>query len=93
MKFGGTDAHLFLLALDPKVCRRSIDKTLVHMLRKFSETDGLASTHLEVCATNLRAIKFYEQLDYARSSEITGHYNSREAAAVMGCSLSQIQLT
>jgi ribosomal-protein-alanine N-acetyltransferase len=90
MKFGDTDAHLFLLAVDPKARRRGIGRALVHWLEKSCEIAGLASIRLEVRAANLRAITFYEQLGYARSGEITDYYDGREAAVIMTHSLSQI---
>ena len=90
MKFGGTDAHLFLLAVDSKARRRGIGRALVHWLEKSCEIAGLANIRLEVRAANLRAITFYEQLGYARSGEITDYYDGREAAVIMTHSLSQI---
>ena len=90
MKFGDTDEHLFLLAVDPKARRRGIGRALVNWLEKSCEIAGLANIRLEVRAANLRAITFYEQLGYARSGEITDYYDGREAAVIMTHSLSQI---
>ena len=91
MKFGDNDAHLFLLAVDPKARRRGIGRALVHWLETSCETAGLASIRLEVRAANLRAIAFYKQLGYAQSGEIKDYYDGEEAAVVMARSLSQLR--
>ena len=87
MKFGDSKAHLFLLAVDPKVRRRGIGRALVNWLEQSCETAGLSSIRLEVRATNVQAISFYEQLGYARTNEIADYYDGREAAVVMARSL------
>jgi len=90
MKFGDTDAHLFLLAVDPKVRRCGIGRALFQWLQQSCETAGVSRIRLEVRATNLEAIAFYEHLGFARSGELANYYDGREAAVVMARSLSQI---
>lgn len=90
MKFGDTEAHLLLLAVAPKTRRRGIGRAMVHWLEKSCETAGLSVIRLEVRATNLDAITFYEHLGYARSNEVANYYDGREAAVVMTRTLSKI---
>jgi ribosomal-protein-alanine N-acetyltransferase len=87
MKFGDMEAHLFLLAVEPKSRRQGIGTRLVRWLEKSCETAGMQNIRLEVRASNSNALKFYENLDYQRVGRIAAYYDGREAAVVMARSL------
>jgi len=87
MKFHDDDAHLFLLAVQPKARRSGIGKALVEWLEKSCRTAGIKRIRLEVRATNHEARHFYEHLGYQFVSEVSGYYEHREAAIVMARSL------
>ena len=59
MKFHDDDAHLFLLAVQPKARRSGIGKALVEWLEKSCRTAGIRRIRLEVRATNHEARHFY----------------------------------
>lgn len=87
MKFGDMEAHLLLLAVEPKSRRRGIGTRLVQWLEKSCETAGMQNIRLEVRASNSHAIRFYENLDYQRMGRIAAYYDGCEAAVVMTRSL------
>jgi ribosomal-protein-alanine N-acetyltransferase len=87
MKFGDLEAHLFLLAVEPKSRRQGIGTRLVHWLEKSCETAGVENIRLEVRASNSHALKFYENLDYSRAGRIAAYYDGRETAVIMTRSL------
>ena len=87
MKFHDDDAHLFLLAVQPKARRSGIGKALVEWLEKSCRTAGIQRIRLEVRATNNEARRFYEHLGYQFVSEKSGYYEHRETAVVMAKSL------
>ena len=87
MKFGDVEAHLFLLAVEPKLRRTGIGRRLVRWLEKSCETAGVENIRLGVRASNRHALKFYEHLDYRRAGTIAAYYDGREAAVVMTRSL------
>ena len=83
MKFGDMEAHLLLLAVEPKSRRQGIGTRLVRWLEKSCATAGTQNIRLEVRASNSSAVKFYEDLEYRRMGRIAGYYDGREAAVVM----------
>jgi len=83
MKFQDDDAHLFLLAVQPKARRGGIGRALVEWLEKSCRTAGIQRIRLEVRASNLAARQFYERLGFRFVSQVAGYYDSREAAVVM----------
>lgn len=87
MRFGDMEAHLFLLAVEPKSRRQSIGTRLVRWLEKSCKTAGMQNIRLEVRASNSNALKFYEHLDYQRIGKVEAYYDGREAAVVMSRSL------
>jgi ribosomal-protein-alanine N-acetyltransferase len=88
MKFHDDDAHLFLLAVQPKARRSGIGKSLVEWLEKSCRTAGIQRIRLEVRASNQEARRFYEHLGYRFVSQVSGYYERREAAVVMAKTLS-----
>ena len=87
MKFHDEDAHLFLLAVQPKAQRAGIGRALVEWLEKSCRTAGIRRVRLEVRASNGAARRFYERLSYRFVSQVAGYYDGRESAVVMAKSL------
>ena len=87
MKFHDEDAHLFLLAVEPKSRKAGIGRALVHWLEKSCRTAGIQNIRLEVRASNATAITFYENLGYRLVEQVAGYYDKRESAVVMTRSL------
>ena len=87
MKFRDDDAHLFLLAVQPKARGNGIGRALLDWLEKSCRTAGLQSIRLEVRASNVPARRFYERMGFAMVSRLAGYYDGREAAIVMAKSL------
>ena len=87
MKFHDEEAHLFLLAVQPKSRRLGIGKALLMWLEKSCRTAGIRNIRLEVRASNRAAIEFYENLGYCFVGQVAAYYDKREAAVVMARSL------
>ena len=87
MKFLDDDAHLYLLAVQPKAQGRGIGRALVEWLEESCRTAGIQRIRLEVRASNTSARHFYERLGYRFISQVAGYYEGREAAAVLVKSL------
>jgi len=84
MKFHDDDAHLLLLAVQPKARRAGIGRALVEWLEKSCRTAGIQRIRLEVRASNQPARLFYEKLSYRSIRQVPAYYGNREAAVVMG---------
>ena len=84
MKFGDVEAHLHLLAVDPRERRTGIGNALIRWLEKSCDTAGIRQIRLEVRAGNDGACRFYESLGYRRYGRVAGYYDRREAAVVFG---------
>lgn len=89
MKFHDEEAHLFLLAVEPKSRRSGIGKALVLWLEKSCRTAGIRNIRLEVRASNNSARAFYEKLGYRFVGQVLAYYDKREAAVVMARSLAE----
>lgn len=87
MKFRDEEAHLFLLAVQPKAQRSGIGKALHEWLEKSCRTAGMQRIRLEVRASNELAKRFYRHLGYRLVGQIAQYYDRREAAVVMVKSL------
>lgn len=87
MKFLDDDAHLLLLAVQPKARSTGIGRAMVEWLEKSCRTAGIQRIRLEVRASNDSARRFYEHLDYRFVSQIAAYYGQRESAIVMGKTL------
>lgn len=87
MKLHDDDAHLLLLAVQPKARQSGIGRALVEWLEKTCRTAGIQRIRLEVRASNDAAMHFYESLDYRFVSQVAGYYDQREAAVVMAKTL------
>lgn len=83
MRFGGDQAHLFLLAVRPEFRRVGIGRSMMRWLEKSCRTAGIQTVRLEVRASNLAALRFYRKLGYRLIARVAGYYERREAADVM----------
>ena len=87
MKFRDEDAHLLLLAVQPKARRSGIGRAMLDWLEKSCRTAGIRHIRLEVRVSNRPARRFYENQGYRLVSQVAGYYEKRDAAAVMAKSL------
>jgi len=83
MKFGDDDAHLHLLAVDPRHRRRGIATELLNWLEAACRTAGMQSIRVEVRTTNRPARALYAGLGYDDLGQIDGYYDRIESAAVL----------
>jgi ribosomal-protein-alanine N-acetyltransferase len=89
MRYGKTDAHLDLLAVDPRHRRAGVARQLVEWLEKCAIVAGIFRVELEVRAQNREAQLFYQRMGYNTITEISGYYDGVEAALRMGRNLSR----
>lgn len=87
MRFGDIDAHLFLLAVVPRLRRTGIGRALLVWLEKSCRTAGIRNIRLEVRWGNRQARCFYLENGYRILGQVAGYYDRREAAVLMGKSL------
>ena len=83
MKFRDEDAHLLLLAVQPRSRRTGIGRAMVEWLETSCRTAGIRHVRLEVRAANRPARAFYDRLGYLLVGQVAGYYEGRESAAVM----------
>lgn len=83
MHFGDENAHLNLLAVEPEFRRRGIGRELLAWLDESCLVAGIRRVSLEVRANNQSAIRFYENLGYARGEKIARYYCGEETALRM----------
>ena len=83
MKFLDDDAHLLLLAVQPKARKSGIGRALVDWLERSCRTAGIQRVRLEVRVSNDAARRFYESLGYQFVSQVGAYYDKREAATIM----------
>ncbi len=83
MDFGQEEAHLNLLAVDPKYRRARLGRRLVEWLEASALVAGISVVYLEVRATNKGAQAFYERLGYQRIARAPRYYGGYEAAIRM----------
>jgi ribosomal-protein-alanine N-acetyltransferase len=87
MKFRDEDAHLLLLAVQPRARRTGVGRAMLQWLEKSCRTAGVLHIRLEVRVSNQPARQFYESMGYRLVSQVAGYYEKREAAVVMAKSL------
>lgn len=83
MRFGDTQAHLLLLAVEPKSQHRGIGRALLEWLDLSVSNAGLKNIRVEVRSSNTRAQRFYRSLGYRTIKQIDGYYDQRESAIVL----------
>lgn len=87
MKFRDDDAHLFLLAVEPRMQRLGVGAALLAWLEKSCRTAGMRHIRVEVRAGNRNAKRFYERAGFRFVGQVAGYYDRHEAAVVMVKSL------
>lgn len=93
MKFRDEDAHLYLLAVTPKMQGVGIGRALLAWLEKSCRTAGMRHIRVEVRASNRKARFFYRRLGYRLIGQLAGYYDGRESAVVMVKTLIERQTT
>ena len=76
-------AHLSLLGVEPRFRRQGVGTALIRWLELTAQTAGTFAVNLEVRATNMAALKFYERLGYSATKRIPGYYRQLEDAIRM----------
>jgi ribosomal-protein-alanine N-acetyltransferase len=84
MKYGLTEAHLELLAVDPTARGAGLGRRMLEWLEGPARAGGLAVVWLEVRASNEGALAFYRRLGYRELALLPRYYYGREAAVRMG---------
>jgi len=87
MKFRDADAHLFLLAVEPRMQRTGIGAMLLAWLEKSCRTASMRHIRVEVRVGNRNARKFYERAGFRFVGQVAGYYDRHEPAVVMVKSL------
>ena len=87
MKFGDEQAHLHLLAVQPRYRRQSIATSMLAWLEKSCDTAAISTIRLEVRAANRIAREFYAGFGYKLLARVSGYYDRQESAVVMEKSL------
>jgi ribosomal-protein-alanine N-acetyltransferase len=87
MQFGDEQAHLHLLAVQPRYRRQKIGTSMLAWLEKSCVTAAIRNIRLEVRAANRIACDFYAGLGYRHLARVSAYYDRQEAAIVMGKSL------
>jgi ribosomal-protein-alanine N-acetyltransferase len=80
MKYGETEAHLLLLAVQPAQRRLGIGRALVDWLEATALTAGTGVIRLETRAGNAAARSFYRSLGYVEIGLLRRHYDGVEDA-------------
>ena len=80
MKYRDDEAHLLLLAVDPRQVRRGIGSAVVAWLEAVARCAGLGQAYLEAREANAAARAFYARLGYRECQVVPGYYQGREAS-------------
>jgi ribosomal protein S18 acetylase RimI-like enzyme len=79
-QFGSRGVHLALLGVAESYQRRGIGRQLVCWVEESAVVAGLFAMHLEVRASNQRALRFYRSLGYRETTRSGGYYSGVEDA-------------
>lgn len=82
-KFSRTEARILLLAVDKKVRRMGIGKTLMLDFENICRMNNIMSVRLEVRTDNEEAIRFYNNHRYSVISTIRAYYSDSSDAYLM----------
>ena len=83
MRYGEDEAHLLLLAVQPRCARRGVGSAIVEWLERSARVAGIARISLEARFGNVAARNFYARLGYAQTQLLPGYYGGREASVRM----------
>ncbi len=87
MQLSTAEAHLLLLAVESKSLRFGIGTTLVSWLEESSLAANFDQIRLEVRASKIGAVRYYERLGYQCAEQLAGYYDRKESAVVLMRSL------
>lgn len=79
MKYRDEEAHLLLLAVRTRSCRRGTGSALVEWLESSALAAGIGQVCVEARVTNAAARAFYARLGYREMQTLAGYYQGREA--------------
>jgi ribosomal-protein-alanine N-acetyltransferase len=83
MQFGDEDAHLVLLAVQPRRQRQGLARRMLGWLLESARVAGVAEIRLEIRAGNAGARAFYHAFGFGDAGLLPGYYGGREAALRM----------
>jgi ribosomal-protein-alanine N-acetyltransferase len=83
MQFGDDDAHLVLLAVQPRRQRQGVARRMLGWLLDSARVAGAAEIRLEIRAGNAGARAFYHALGFGDAGLLPGYYGGRDAALRM----------
>jgi ribosomal-protein-alanine N-acetyltransferase len=88
MHFKDHEAHLNLLAVEPRYRRTGIGRSLLSWLEESAVVAGIFLISLEVRADNSDALGFYADLGYQETGLLPRYYDDRFDAALLARDLS-----
>ena len=83
MRYGETEGHLLLLAVQPALGRRGVGAALVGWLEATACVAGLERIVLETRATNGAARTFYRRLGFETGQVLPRYYGGKETSVRM----------
>ena len=79
-RFSRREAHLLLMAVDPRLRRTGVGKALWGWLEILARRGGVDRVQLEVRAENLGANAFYRSLGFRKVARLPGYYQASKRA-------------
>ena len=83
MTYREDQANLDLLAVISDFRRLTVGTQIVQWLEKVAMTAGVSNIFVQVRASNMGAVKFYEGMGFHRLDEKKGYYRGVEAGLIM----------
>lgn len=83
MQYALEEAHLILLAVQPRMRRRGLAREMLAWLEKTADTAGIRKIELEVRERNSGAREFYRKQGYKPGPSIPRYYDGIENAVRM----------
>lgn len=83
MEFDDEDAHLKLLAVNPRFQRHGVGRQLLEWLDATARVAGVTTIFVEVRTRNRAGRRFYRKLGYREIAYLPGYYSGKESAIRM----------
>jgi ribosomal-protein-alanine acetyltransferase len=80
MSYGADEAHLLLLATQPRCRRQGVGSALLDWLERTARVAGIATLRLESRTTNAGARAFYRHHGFEETDQRNGYYQGVEDA-------------
>jgi ribosomal-protein-alanine N-acetyltransferase len=80
MRYGDDDAHLLLLATQPRCRRQGVGSALLAWLEATAEVAGIRTVKLEARSANAGARAFYHRHGFVEFDRRSGYYQGAEDA-------------